>query len=84
MGFDWEDVAADYEVFEAWPDNHHAILLFGDLTTQWRVGPSGPYGLDYSAIPSVFEMNLIKKKEWPEMLKAIKIMESEALKEMRN
>jgi hypothetical protein len=36
-----------------WPDNWAAVKVFDAMATQWRWGPSGPTGLDYSALPFV-------------------------------
>ncbi|WP_410003797.1 DUF1799 domain-containing protein [Pseudomonas syringae] len=39
------------EEVEVWPDSWKAFRLFESLSTQWRTGPGGASGLDYSAIP---------------------------------
>lgn len=84
LGMVWEDVAADYESFDVWPDNYTSVGVFNDIRTQWRVGPRGPYGLDYSAIPSVLEMNNICRDDWPDIFWAIQTMESAALEELNS
>jgi hypothetical protein len=78
LGLTWEDVAADY-IGYVWPDNELSVTVFNNLGTQWRVGMRGPYGLDYSAMPAVCEMNLIDKQKWPSILDDIRILEMSAL-----
>ena len=50
------------------------------LSTQWRVGYSGPTGLDYTAVEWVMSLMKVKKKR--EVFRAIRIMESSALSQM--
>jgi hypothetical protein len=35
---------------EVWPENWEAMLMFGRIATQWRIGPNGRTGLDYTAL----------------------------------
>lgn len=42
---DWQT-----EDLEIWPDNAVAVGVFTSVRTQWRVGPGGPYGLDYNVV----------------------------------
>lgn len=37
-------------VVEVWPENHASWLLFISISTQWRMGPCGPSGLDYTVL----------------------------------
>lgn len=48
LGLTPEDFASD--ALEIWPDNAAAVGLFAAVRTQWRVGPGGPYGLDYNVV----------------------------------
>ena len=75
---------SDYgeKTVEVWPENMEVVRLFSLLGTQWRVGRSGPSGLDYTAVKSVLEMNGIKRKKQAEMLDLIGVMEKEALSVM--
>ena len=72
------------ETVEVWPDTWQPVSVFCDLRTQWRVGIAGATGLDYSAIPIVFRLRGIPKVEWPSMFDDLKVLESEALEEMRS
>ena len=76
--------ASDYgeKTVEVWPENMEVVRLFSMLGTQWRIGMSGPSGLDYTAVKSVLEMNGIKRKKQAEMLDLIGVMEKEALSVM--
>ncbi|AKJ28843.1 DUF1799 domain-containing protein [Caldimonas brevitalea] len=78
VGLTWADVADQFEV-EVWPDNWPAAVVFSSLQTQWRVGPGGPYGLDYSAIPDVLRMSSVPRSQWPEVFEAVQVMEAAAL-----
>ncbi len=64
---------------EVWPDAWPAFLLFEAMSTQWRLGPGGPSGLDYSAIPSTAKMIGLKHRELSEAFNDLRVMENEAL-----
>jgi hypothetical protein len=74
-----EDVE-DTSDFEIWPENWVPFLVFSEVSTQWRVGAGGATGLDYVAVKWVMGLMKIKKKY--EVLRAIRTMESSALKTM--
>lgn len=74
-----EDVE-DTSDFEIWPENWIPFLVFSEVSTQWRVGAGGATGLDYVAVKWVMDLMKIKKKY--EVLRAIRAMESSALKTM--
>lgn len=74
-----EDVE-DTSDFEIWPENWVPFLVFSEVSTQWRVGAGGATGLDYVAVKWVMDLMKIKKKY--EVLRAIRTMESSALKTM--
>ncbi|TCL26812.1 uncharacterized protein DUF1799 [Azotobacter chroococcum] len=66
-----------------WPDNWPALSVFLDMDTQWRVGMSGPVGLDYSALEPVMRLQGVKKRARQDVFAAVRIMEAEALRVMR-
>jgi hypothetical protein len=76
-------MAADEPVVEVWPDNWPAVSLFSALGTQWRIGFAGATGLDYAAIEPVLRLLAVPPAEWLEMFSAIRLMEGEALDQMR-
>lgn len=53
------------------------------MGTQWRMGPSGPTGLDYVALESVLRMHEVPKRDRRDVLESVRILESEALRVMR-
>lgn len=62
---------------DVWPDCWDAVMVFAAMGTQWRVGPAGPYGLDYSAIPPVMAMLGLSGKQ---IFEDVRTMETVALK----
>lgn len=76
-----EDFAEDWSV-EVWPDNVRAINLFCQVSTQWRVGPSGVYGLDYSPLYHKMDRMNLSAEEYEELEEDIRVLEQSALDEM--
>lgn len=64
-----------------WPDNMPAVEVFSDLVTQWRrAGMAGMVtGLDYAAIPAVFAIRGIPKKQWGSLFDDLRVMEDAAI-----
>lgn len=77
LGLTLADIAEDD--VEIWPDNWPAFLLFNALGTQWRTGPGGATGLDYSVVREVAILIGIKKRQIPELFPDLQVMEAEAL-----
>nr|DAG83662.1 MAG TPA: protein of unknown function DUF1799 [Caudoviricetes sp.] len=67
------------EVVEVWPENWESFWVFEALATQWRAGPGGVMGLDYTAIPSVAEMLGVRKKHLQRIFQDLRVMEAAAL-----
>lgn len=63
--------------FEVFAENWQAVTLFVMLSTQWRVGFSGRFGLDYSAIETVFR--LYKTTNRKRVFEDLRVMEKAAL-----
>ena len=57
--------------------------LFDGLSTQWRIGMSGPTGLDYSAMYPLLNREY-QGEAWDLAFADIRLMESEALRVMRD
>ena len=77
---------ADYEAentVEVWPDNVQAVNVFVAMGTQWRCGPGGAIGLDYSALPQVLRLTKVPRADWPEVFDLLRILEDAALEKMR-
>lgn len=52
------------------------------MQTQWRVGFSGPIGLDYGVLPQVFRMVGIPRADWSDVFECLQSMEAEAMRQM--
>lgn len=72
-----DDIAA--EDVEVWADAWPAFCLFEALGTQWRLGPGGPSGLDYAAIPGTAKMIGLNRRELSESFNDLRVMENEAM-----
>ena len=81
IGLEREDVR-DNSVFEVWADNWVPYRIFAQACTQWRYGPGGPTGLDYTAVKWLMDIGKLRKKERADALYAIQVMEDSALNEM--
>jgi len=66
-------------IFELWPENETAFRLWCSLRTQWRVGPAGLIGLDYTAIPAVMELQGIAPEQRSTLFAALRLCEAVAL-----
>lgn len=62
---------------EVWPDCMTAVEVFIDMDTQWRrAGMSGArVGMDYTALPVVFGIRGIPKKQWRSLFDDLRVME---------
>ncbi|WLG43228.1 DUF1799 domain-containing protein [Pseudomonas sp. FP1740] len=76
FGLTLDDIDDEVEV---WPDNWPAFRLFNALGTQWRTGPGGATGLDYSVVREVAILIGLKKRQIPELFPDLQVMEAEAL-----
>ena len=75
LGLVREDLASETEV---WPENMPVLRLFDAMRTQWRVGFSGPYGLDYGPMTGLMDILGIDDREWA--FEGLRVMEQVALK----
>lgn len=62
------------------PENETVLAVFMAMQSQWRVGMGGPIGLDYAALPVVFEALKVGKKKRRDAFQWLRIMENEALR----
>jgi hypothetical protein len=60
-----------------------AVHVFSRLVTQWRVGPAGPTGLDYTALVPVLDLLSVPAQERSALFEDVQTMERAALEEMR-
>lgn len=61
-------------------DNMATVETFCDMLTQWRMGPTGPTGLDYQALPVVFRIRRIPRADHGDIFSGVQVMERAALK----
>jgi hypothetical protein len=73
----------DYSEVHVFPDNVQAHNLFVTMGTQWRVGPAGPYGLDYLVLYQKMDRMGLSSERYEALEAEIRIMEDAALEEMR-
>lgn len=52
------------------------------MDTQWRVGVTGPTGLDYGVLPTVLRLMGVQRSQWPWIWDALRVMERAALEAM--
>lgn len=67
---------------DVWPDNWPAAQVMAAMQTQWRVGFSGPIGLDYNALPIVEDRIGIAEDMRGEVFSDVQAMEAEAMRLM--
>ena len=61
-----------------YPDNWDSFMVFEFMSTQWRVVTGGVTGMDYNVIPLAIETLGIDKKDTPEIMQSIRVMETTA------
>lgn len=80
-GFPVEEApAAAAEPPALWPENERPVALFVALMTQWRLGPAGPVGLDYSALPLLGGWRRLPPRHRARCLAGIQVLEAETLR----
>lgn len=67
---------------EVWPEHADAVLIFLKCSTQWRTGPNGLVGLDYSVVLPL--MDLCQVDDKLTVLDDLQVMEHYALTLIRN
>ena len=67
-----------------WPDNVTTANVFVAMSTQWRIGVSGPSGLDYNALPVVMRMSGVRSVERADVFNGVQVMEDAALALIRS
>lgn len=64
-------------------NNVRSVNLFIEMGTQWRVGPSGPYGLDYGTLYLTMDELDIPNQDRADLRDDIRTLEDAALEQMR-
>lgn len=65
-----------------WPENWPAWCLFDALQTQWRTGPGGVIGLDYSVLADEMRARDIPAADHDWLRADVRLMEAAALQEI--
>lgn len=79
LGLTRDDYGDEFGVFWVFPQNREAVVLFEALRTQWRTGFGGPTGLDYSVLPTIFQLHGVKASRRRELFEDLRAMEIEVL-----
>ena len=65
---------------EVWPDNWESVMFFAnDACMQWRMGPSGPFALDYGVVTQLLALRKLPESVFDD----VQVMEAEALQEIK-
>lgn len=70
---------------EVFPDNWATVMVYLSMVTQWRMGSSGPIGLDYAVLlgkHGVMAMCGVRRGDRADVFEGIQIMENAALDHM--
>jgi len=70
------------EEIEVWPENEAALILLGNMATQWRVGPGGVIGLDYNVMLRLMDRMKLSDQEFEHLFQDMRIAEAEAIRLM--
>jgi hypothetical protein len=70
--------AAPLPECEVWAENWPAVRIFDRVQSQWRTGPGGPIGLDYSVLPASCKTG---GRRGARLMRDVQIMEAEALRQ---
>jgi hypothetical protein len=68
---------------DLWPENLAPLDLFQRISTQWRAGAGGPFGLDYNVVYREIDRLALDDESQEEMMAAIRVIEAAALRAMR-
>jgi hypothetical protein len=64
---------------EIWPENMAPFDIFNAMCTQWRMGSSGPVGLDYNVLFHKLDRMKLEPDEYERIERSVRVMEDEAL-----
>lgn len=81
IGITRDDVT-DRSVTDIWPENWVPFQVFAEVSSQWEVGANGPVGLKYSEVRWAMKLHKIPEKRKLKVLRAIRVMESSAIRTM--
>ena len=67
----------DAHEFGVWPENWASVRAFLLVRTQWRQGPAGATGLDYTAVLHTLRVRQVERRA--EIFADLQVMEEEIL-----
>ena len=67
------------QVCIVFPDCWQSVRVMQAMRGQWRVGPGGPFALDYNVLPEIWKRCNIPKGLRDQVFRDLDIMQSEAL-----
>ena len=77
-------VARRIEPLQIWPENWRPVCIASGMHTQWRMGPAGPIGWDYTALPVVEARVDGEPGDPADEFAALQVIEAEMLTLMRD
>lgn len=69
-------------VAHLWPENWLVLEIFSRYCTQWRVGPSGVVGLDYSVLFLEIDRHGLTGDEREDLMDALRVVERAAIEQI--
>ena len=79
---DYANDVATENAIEIWPENLKAVVLFKQLSTQWRYSFSGATGLDYNVLFKKLDRMQLSDEQYTDLEEDVRVMENAALKAM--
>ena len=65
-----------------WPECALPIEIFSRVSTQWRAGAGGPFGLDYNVLFQELDREGLEGDRRAEVMAAMRVIEGAALTEI--
>jgi hypothetical protein len=81
FGLTAEDIAD--QALEVWPENWLPLQVLSAMQTQWRCGPSGAIGLDYTVLTEIWRRCKVPPAQRDTVFRDLQVMEDAALAELR-
>ena len=76
--------ARKIEPLAVWPENWRPVGIASGMHTQWRMGPAGPIGWDYNALPIVeARIDAPAGDDPADEFRALQVIEGEMLQLLR-
>ena len=76
------NIKATKNEFAVWEENWETLQMFLRMQTQWRIGFSGPTGLDYAALEWLCKLYPVEDPAF--LFEGLQLMEAAALTTFNN